>query len=101
MVGASTEMLSHQLDNSTIDMPHTIQGVSPHINPKIPQVPIKPSILQVVKVEKLDPVIELSSESKGESPELITKNVGYSIGTTIGERIPLTCTSRSPSNLEL
>jgi hypothetical protein len=100
-LGSSTEILSRQSDNSTVDMPYIAHGVSPSASPQVSPVLLKPSLLHAVKVEKLDPIIELSSESEGESPELIVKNPGCSIGTTNNERVILNSTSESPSNSQL
>ena len=70
MLGASTEIHSRQSHNSTVDMPCSPRALvhSPRREP--PRLPDMTAVLQRVKVERLDPIIELSSESKGGSPNV-------------------------------
>ena len=68
MLAASTEIHSRQSHNSTVDMLS-----SPRALLRIPStgalgVPHMSAVLPVAKVERLDPIVELSSESEGESP---------------------------------
>jgi len=67
MPGSSTQILSRRLDNSTIDMPFVVPVVLPSPSCQISPVLLKPSYLHAFKVEKLDPIIELSNESEGVS----------------------------------
>ena len=68
MLAASTEIHSRQSHNSIVDMPS-----SPRALLRIPStgalgVPHTSAVLPVAKVERLDPIVELSSESEGEYP---------------------------------
>ena len=79
MLAASTETHSRQSHNSTVHMPCSPRALlrSP------PREALRPSptsaVLPVVKVERLDPIIELSSESGGESPNANGQNPGSSV----------------------
>jgi len=70
ILATSTEILSRQFDNSIVDMPYFIHGVSPSPTHEVLPVLSNPSLLQAVKVERLHLVIELSSELEGESSDL-------------------------------
>jgi len=70
MLGVSTKILNHHLDNSTVDMPYIACIVSPSPPCEVFLVVPKSTILQSIKVEQLESIIELSSKSKGESPNL-------------------------------
>ena len=66
MLAASTEIHSRQSHNSTVDMP-----CSPYALLRSPRiealgVPHAIAVLPVLKVERLEPIIELSSKSEGE-----------------------------------
>ena len=70
MLAASTEIHSRQSQNATVDMP-----CSPCALLRSPPtgglgVPHTTALLPVVKVERLDPIVELSSESEEESPNV-------------------------------
>ena len=80
MPTSSTRILSRQSDNSSVDMSFVVPTRSPSPSCQVSPVRLKPSCLHAVKVEKLETIIELSSESEGESPELILKNPKSSIG---------------------
>jgi len=70
MLGASMKILSCYLDNSTIDMPYIVCIVLPSPPHEVFLVLPKSTILQLVKVKKLESIIEFSSKSKNESPNL-------------------------------
>ena len=79
MLAASTKIHSRQSHNSIVDMPCSPRALvrSP------PREALCPSptsaVLPVVKVERLDPIIELSSESGGESPNANGQKPGSSV----------------------
>ena len=70
MLTASTQIHSRQSHNSTVDMPFTPR----HLVRSPPREALRSlptrGVLPVVKVERLDPIIELSSESGGDSPNV-------------------------------
>jgi len=101
MLSVSAKILSCQSDNSTVDMPYIVKPVSPSAGPPVSPILLKPSVLHAVKVEKLDPIIELSSESEGESPQVILENIGTSIGTTTSKKTVLSSISHSPLSSHL
>ena len=70
MLGASTEIHSRQSHNSTVDMPCSPRALLCSPPREALRVPHSSAILPVVKVKRLDPIIELSSKSEGESPNV-------------------------------
>ena len=70
MLGASTKIQSRKSHNSTVDMP-----CSPRAPPGSPpreavRVPHMTAVLPVVKVERLDPIIESCLANVKESPPM-------------------------------
>ena len=61
-------------------------------------VPDIPALLPVVKVERLDPIIELSMESEGESPNLNGQKQSCALPTAFGWADILKSLSTTPSN---
>ena len=70
MLGASTEIHSRLSHNSTVDMPCSLPALLCNPPREALQVPHMSVVLPVAKVERLDPIIELLSESEGESPNV-------------------------------
>ena len=97
MLTASTQIHSRHSHNSTVDMPF-----SPHDlvrNPPREALRTSPTraVLPVVKVETLDPIIELSSESGGESPNVNGQKRGSSIHMPCGHPKIVKSLSTTPS----
>ena len=70
MLAASTEIHSRQSHNSTVDMPCSPRALLRSPPTEGLGVPHTSAIHPVVKVERLDPIIELSSEFEEESPNI-------------------------------
>ena len=70
LLGAPIEIHSRQSHNSIVDMPCSRRASLRSPRREAPQLPHMIVVLPVVKVERLDPVIELSSESEGGSPNV-------------------------------
>ena len=68
MLATSTEIHNRQSHNSTVDMPCSPCALLCSPPREALRIPHTSAVLPVVKVERLDPIIELSSESEGESP---------------------------------
>jgi len=70
LLPTSIEIHSHHSKTSTVDMPYLAQTISNSLPREV--LPVLPNnfLLQIVKVEALDTIIILSSESEGESPNL-------------------------------
>jgi hypothetical protein len=101
MVALSNEVVSRQSNNSTVDMPHfphMPQAVSPNLACQF--LPMLPSseILQKVKVEILDPIIELSSESEEESPNFTLREKPRKFLPVMSEKALVNSVSNTPSN---
>ena len=84
MLTASTQIHSRQSHNSTVDMPFSPRDLV-HSPPReaLRTSPTR-AVLPVVKVERLDPIIELSSESGGDSPNVNVQKRGLSIHMPCG-----------------
>ena len=70
MLGASTEIHTRQTHNSIVDMPCSPLALLRSPPREALRVPTMSALLPVVKVEILDPIIELFSKSEGESPNV-------------------------------
>ena len=70
MLAASTEIHSRQSHNCTVDMPCSPRALLRSPPREGPQVPHTSAVLPVMKVERLDPIIELFSESEEKSPNV-------------------------------
>ena len=70
MLAASTEIHSRQSHNSTVHMPCSPRAFLRSPLREALRIPHTSAVLPVVKVERLDPIVELSSESEGESPNV-------------------------------
>ena len=66
MLAASTEIHSRQSHNSTVDMPYSPRALLRSPRTEALGIPHAIAVLPVLKVERLEPIIELSSESEGE-----------------------------------
>ena len=67
MLAASTKIHSCQSHNSTVHMPCSPRAFLRSPPREALRVPHTSAVLPVVKVERLDPIVELSSKSEGES----------------------------------
>ena len=97
MLGASTEIQSRHSDNSTVNMPHSLHAVSPNSPREALPVLEMPTVLPVVKEERLDPIIELSTESEGESPNVNTLKQSCSVRIASHETNIVESLSGTPS----
>jgi len=78
----SIEILNWQSTRSTVDIPYNANALSPSsLHDVLSILPIG-VFVHPLKVEKLDPFIELSSKSKGESPDLRLHRIPCSNQTT-------------------
>ena len=85
MLGASTEIHSRQSHNSTVDMPCSPRALLCSPPREALRVPHTSAVLPVVKVERLDPIIELSSESEEESPNVNGQKQSSSVRMASGQ----------------
>ena len=97
MVGASIEIHSRQSHNSTVDMPCSPRALLRSPRREAPQLPHRTAILHVVKVERLDLVIELSSESEGGSLYVSGQNRSCPARMASGEADIVKSLSTTPS----
>ena len=79
MLAASTEIHTRQSHNSTVDMPCSPRALVRSPPREALRAAPTSVVLPVVKVERLDPIIELSSESEGESPNVNGQKRGSSV----------------------
>ena len=70
MLAASTEIHSRQSHNSKVDMPCSPRALLRSPPREGPRVPHTSAVLPIMKVKRLDPIIELSSKSEEESPNV-------------------------------
>ena len=103
--GASIEIQSCQSHNPTIDMPCSPRALLRSSPREAARVPHMTAILPVVKVERLDSIIELSSKSEGEPPNVNGQKKSCSVWTASGQMDILkslpTTSSRGHSNSSL
>ena len=85
ILGASTEIQSRLSHNSTVDMPCSPRAPTRSPPREALRVPHMTAVLPVVKVERLDSIIELSSKSEGESPNVDGQKRSCSIRTAFGQ----------------
>ena len=97
MLAASTEIRSRQSHNFTVDMPCSPRALlrSPPIEAL--RVPHMSVVLPIVKVEILDPIVELSSESEGESPNVNGQKQSSSVRMASGHPDIVKSMSTTPS----
>lgn len=98
LLSTSTENRSRISENSTVDMPCIHHVVSPS-----PPRDVSPSLrstamLRTVKIEKLDTIIELSSESEGEYATLSLHKIACGNQTTSNQMAFVHSVSNTPSN---
>ena len=79
MLAASTEIHSRQSHNSTVDMPCSPRALVRSPPREALRAPPTSAVLPIVKVERLNPIIELSSEFERESPNVNGRKRGSSI----------------------
>jgi len=87
MLAASTEILSRHSDASIVDMPYVTESVLANPPYEVFHVIYNTAVLCLVKVEKLDPIIELSSELEGESPNLTLPKQTHSNEVALDENV--------------
>ena len=97
MLGASTEIHSRQSHNSIVDMPCSPRAVLHGPRTEPPGLPYMTAVLQGVKVERLDPIIELSSESEGGSPNVNGQRQSCFIPLACGQLDIVKSLSTTPS----
>jgi len=70
MLALSTKIENCQSSNSTIDMPYIAKEVI--LNPSQDRCYMlsRNTVVSIVKLEKMDTIVELSSKLEGESPKL-------------------------------
>ena len=97
MLGASTEIHSHHSHTSIVDMPCSPHALvhSPRREP--PRLPNMTAVLQGVKVERLDPIIELSSESEGGSSDVNGQRRSCFVRPACGQAVIVKSLSTTPS----
>ena len=105
MLAASTEIHSRQSHNSTVDMPCSPRALLCSPPTEGLGVPHTIPVLLVVKVERLDPIVELSSESEEESPNVKGQKRRSSVRMASGQpgiaKSMSTTLSRSPYHSSL
>ena len=79
MFAASTKIHSRQSHNSTVDMPCSPCALVRSPSREAVRAPPTSAVLPVVRVERLDPIIKLSSKSEGESPNVNGQKRGSSV----------------------
>ena len=99
MLAASTEIHNRQSHNSTVDMPCSPRALlcSPHREAL--RLPHTSAVLPVVKVERLDPIIELSSKSEGESSNVNGQKRSSSVRMASGQLDIVKSMSTTPSRM--
>ena len=97
MLAASTEIHSRQSHNSILDMPCSPCALLHSPPREALHVPHTNAILPVMKVERLDPIIEFSSESKGESPNVNGQKRSSSVQMAFGHPDIVKSISTTPS----
>ena len=85
MLSASTEIHSRMSHNSTVDMLCSPPALLRSPLREAVQVPHMSAVLPIVKVERLDPIIELSSKSEGESPNVNGQKRSCSVRMASGQ----------------
>ena len=84
MLTASTQIHSRQSHNSTVDMPFSPCDLVRSPSREALRTSPTRAVLLVVKVERLDPIIELSSKSEGDSPNVNGQKRGSSVHMPCG-----------------
>ena len=79
MLAASTEIHSRQSHNSTVHMPCSPRALRRSSPKEALRIPHTSAVLSIVKVERVDPIVELSSEFEGESPNVNGENRSSSV----------------------
>ena len=97
MLAAFTEIHSRQSHNSTVDMPCSPRALLRSPPREALRVPHTSAVLPVLKVERLDPIIELSSESEGESPIVHRQKRSSSLRMASGHPNVVKSMSTTPS----
>jgi len=100
ILAASIEIFRQQLDNSTMDMLYIAHAISHGPRHEVLSIIAKEVALRSVKVEKLEPIIELSSESKGEPPHLTFPKQECCVQTTSNKIGLVKSTFKTPSQSE-
>ena len=105
MLAASTEIHSRQSHNSTVDMPCSPRALLRSPPTEGLGVPHTTAVLPVVKVERLDPIVELSSKFEEESPNVRGQKRRSSVRMASGQpgiaKSMSTTPSRSPYHSSL
>jgi len=98
LLASSIEAFTRQSDTSTINMSDTNQTIL-QTSP-LQVMPILPTstVLREIKVERLDPIIELSSELEGESIDITLPKHLYAVDTKLHANSIVRCLSGRPSS---
>ena len=99
MLAASIEIYSWQSHNSTVDMPCSPRALLRRPPTEALRVPHTSAVLPLVKVEQLDPIVELSSESEGESPNVNGQKRSSSVHMASGHPDIVKSMSTTPSRM--
>ena len=97
MLAASIEIHSRQSHNSTVDMPCSPRALLRNPPREGPRVPHTSAVLPIVNVERLDPIIELSSESEEESSNVNGQKRSSSVRMVSGQPDIAKSMSTTPS----
>ena len=97
MLAASIEIHSRQSHNSIVDMPCSPRALLCSPPTEALRVPHTSAVLPVVKVERLDPIIELSSKSEGQSSNVNGQKRSSSVWMASGQPDIVKSMSTTPS----
>ena len=97
MLAASTEFHGQQFHNSIVDMPCSPRALLRSPPREALHVPHTSAVLPILKVERLDPIIDLSSESEGKSSIVHGQKRSFSLRMASGHPDVVKSMSTTPS----